>query len=54
MLTLLLLLIIFCLIAITLLVITGIGIVFWPILLILGIGLIIDVIAFKHLFKKKK
>ena len=54
MLTLLLCLIIFCLIAIGLLVVTGIGIVFWPLLLILGIGLFIDIIAFKILFKKKK
>ena len=54
MLTLMLLLIIFCLVAIALLVVTGIGIVFWPLLLILGVGLLIDVVVLKHLFKKKK
>ena len=54
MITLLLLLTAIVAIAIVALVITGVAIVAWPLIVILGIGLFLDIFFLKLLFKKKK
>lgn len=54
MITLSLLIFALAIIAIILLVLTGIVVIAWPILIILGIGLLIDIIFFKLIFHKKK
>ena len=54
MITLCLLIFALAIIAIILLALTGIVAVAWPVLIILGIGLLIDIIFFKLIFHKKK
>ena len=53
MVTLALLIIALAIIAILVLAIAGIVAIAWPILIILGIGLIIDILVFKLIFGKK-
>lgn len=53
MITLALLIIALAIIAILVLAIAGIVAIAWPILIILGIGLIIDILVFKLIFGKK-
>ena len=54
MITLCLLILALAIVAIILLALTGIVAVAWPVLIILGIGLLIDVLFFKLIFRKKK
>ena len=53
MITILLLLLVILVVAILALIIAGIGYLFWPVLLILGIGLVIDILTIKTLFKRR-
>ena len=54
MITLCLVILIIAVLAIILLALAGIVVVAWPILLILGIGLLIDILVLKLIFRKKK
>ena len=53
MISLILLVLILAIAAILILALAGIVAVAWPVLIILGIGLIIDIIIFKLIFRKK-
>lgn len=53
MITLFLLITAIAIIAIILLALAGIVVVAWPVLIILGIGLLIDILTFKLIFHKK-
>lgn len=53
MITLFLLIMAIAIIAIILLALAGIVVVAWPVLIILGIGLLIDILTFKLIFHKK-
>ena len=53
MITLFLLITALAIIAIILLALAGIVVIAWPVLIILGIGLLIDILTFKLIFHKK-
>ena len=54
MITLFLILLALIIIAILLLALAGVAVIAWPVLLILGLGLLIDVLFFKLIFGRKK
>lgn len=54
MITLCLIILIIAALAIILLALAGIVVVAWPVLLVLGIGLVIDICVLKLIFRRKK
>ena len=54
MITILVIILLALIFAIFALVATGIGIIFWPALLILGFGILIDVLTIRSIVKKRK
>lgn len=53
MITLCILLLMALAIAIIALLVTGIAVVFWPVLIVLGVGLFLDILVIKSIFKKR-